>query len=239
MLFQLKETVRNLIIRLFMAVKSDVSKSARTGFTPENFERKYIANSSIITVYHSRDQFLFFRECRQHYSMKRYIRECINDYFDNVCNAVDKEQIREGVFCDISDKEKYKKAININAVFNSHLYEILAGVYSDYSATGFESFAKIGNNDEFIAFIKYISCAVITQRTNSYLKCGKYENFNANKQLATYHFARLLGIESLITPVWVCCFNDGKKYRIGTMMNKAEGIPPSEIIPGNRKNYSG
>ena len=58
------------------------------------------------------------------------------------------------VLSDISKKVNYKKALRINEIFNNHLIEILSGTYSDYSATGFESFAKYNNNDEFIAFMQ-------------------------------------------------------------------------------------
>ncbi len=237
MLFRIKEFIRNLIICLFMAKRNDIRNGANTDFAPEKYEKKHIANSSVITMYRNETHTLFFRECRRHQRMKPYLYACVEDYFDNICECEDKDKLKAAVFCDIAKKENYKKALRINEVFNKHLMEILGGTYSDYSATGFESFAEYNNNDEFIAFIKYFSCSLISQRVNSYLKAGMHENFNANKQLATYHFALLLGIEHMIPSVWVCRFNDSERERVGTMMDKAEGMPPSDILPEDRKNF--
>lgn len=238
MLFRIKENIRNLIICAFMASKNDMRKGARYDFTPEKYKKKYIANSSIITMYQNEEHTLFFRECRRHQRLKQYLCECIEDYFDNIYKQNDKDQLKSSVLCDIEKKENYEKVIHITDIFNSHLIEILSGVYCDYYATGFECFSEHTNNEEFIAFIKYISCAIISQKTNAYLKNGEYENFSANKQLATYHLARLLEIAHMIPAVWTCRFNDGTKERVGTMMDKAEGMPPSDISPKDRENFS-
>ena len=238
MLFRIKEKIRNLIICLFMAKKNDVRKDARVDFTPEKYTKKHIANSSIITMYQNAEQTLFFRECRRHKRMKPYLYECIEDYFQNICKCENKDQLKASVFRDISKKENYKKAINIASVFNKHLIDILAGTYCDYAATGFECFAEQENNEEFLAFIKYFSCAIISQKTNAYLRNGRYENFTANKQLATYRLACLLGLEDIVPAVWTICFFDGNRERVGTMMDKAEGVPPSAVLPKNRENYA-
>lgn len=237
MLFRIKEKIRNLIICLFMAKRNDIRKHARVDFSPENYQKKHIANSSIITMYYNEGNTLFFRECRRHQRMKSYLRECIEDYFDNICLCEDKEQLRKAVLFDLANKENYKKAIRITEVFNRHLLEILSGVYCDYSATGFPCFGEHQNNEDFIAFIKYLLCVVLSQRSNAYLLRGSYENFTANKQLATYRLASLLGIASMVPAVWPCRFSDGSRERVGTMMEKAEGAPPSEVLPKERENY--
>ena len=237
MLFLFKEKIRNLIIFLFMANRKDLAKSARVGFAPEKYTKKHIANSSIITMYQNSNHTLFFRECRSHQKLRRYLVEHIEEYFDIICKAENREWLKESVKGDLSKKENYKKALRITSIFNYHLLEILSGEYCDYSATGFDSFAKHKNNDDFIAFIQYFSCVLISHQVNSYVSVGQYENFNANKQLATYQFARVLGIDHMIPPVWVCCFTDGEKKRVGTMMDKAEGMPPSDILPVDRKNF--
>ena len=237
MLFRIKEKIRNLIIVLFMAKKNDVRKNARVDFSPENYQKKHIANSSIITMYYNEEQTLFFRECRRHQRIKPYLLACIEDYFDNICSCSDSEVLKEAVLSNLANKENYKKAIHITEVFHRHLLEILSGVYRDYSATGFPCFAERENNEEFIAFIKYVSCVVLSQKSNGYLRSGHYENFTANKQLATYRFACLLGLESMVPAVWESRFSDGERERVGTMMDKAEGAPPSEVLPKDRENY--
>lgn len=221
-----------------MAPKNDMLNGARKDFIPEKYTKKHIANSSIITMFQSEEQTLFFRECRRHAPMKQYLYECIEDYFENVCSDTCREEIKSFVLCDFAKKENYKKAIRITEVFNANLMEILSGAYRGYAETGFPSFAELEGNDEFLAFIKFFSCAVISQKTNAYLKSGSFENFSANKQLATYRLACLLGIDRMIPAVCTCSFFDGSKNRVGTMMEKAEGVPPSDILPDARKNFA-
>lgn len=237
MLFRIKEVIRNLIIYLFMAKRSDIRKNACVDFDPEEYEKENIANSSIITVYKNGERKLFFRECRLHKKLKPYLLEHIEEYFDKVCEAESREWLKEAVLRDLSKRKNYKKAIRITSIFNDRLLEILSGSYCDYSATGFECFSEHKNNQDFIDFIQYFSCVLISQTLNAYLRAGQYENFHANKQLATYHLAKLLKIEHIIPRVWVSCFNDGEKERVGTMMEKAQGQPPSDILPQDRKNF--
>ena len=221
-----------------MAKRNDVRKDARVDFSPENYRKKHIANSSIITMYANEEQTLFFRECRAHRRLKPYLLECIQDYFDNICQCEEKEALRAAVLQDLANKENYKKAIRITEVFNRHLLEILSGVYCDYAATGFPCFAEHQNNEDFIAFIKYVSCVILSQKSNAYLSDGSYENFTANKQLATYRLACLFGLEHIVPAVWPCRFSDETRERVGTMMDKAEGAPPSGVLPKERENYA-
>jgi hypothetical protein len=238
MLFKIKEKIRNLIIYLFMAPKNKPEKLASTDFSPENYQKKYIANSTVITMYHNDERTLFFRECRRHQKLYSYLCENIKEYFDKVCQAKNKEWLKKAVLQDLSKKENYKKAIHITSIFNYQLMEILSGTYCDYSATGFECFKNHDNNDDFIAFIQYFSCVLISHQTNAYLKAGQYQNFNANKQLATYKLSALFGIQDIIPAVWFASFcDDGRNY-VGTLMDKASGMPPSDILPKDRLNYN-
>ncbi len=237
MLFRIKEKIRNLIIFFFMAKRSNIDRSALTDFDPNEYKKQHIANSSIITMYKNEAKTLFFRECRRHKRLKPYLFECVEEYFDNVCKSNSKDFLKDAVLCDLSKRKNYRKALRITSIFDSHLLEILSGSYRDYSATGFESFAEHKNNEDFIAFLQYFSCALNSHRVNSYLKVGSYENFNANKQLATYKLACLLGLEKMIPAVWTCRFDDEGKTRVGTIMDKAEGAPPSDVLPEERKKY--
>ena len=237
MLFKAKEKIRNLIICLFMAKRNYIEKEARTDFIPEEYKKKHIANSSIITMYKKEGCTLFFRECRKHISLKQYVFMCIEDYFDNICEYENKDLLKENIIAEISRKENYRKLVNITNVFNKHLLEILSGNYCDYASVGLECFSEVENNKVFIDFIKYISCVIISHDTNGYLRRGMYENFSANKQLATYKLSHLFGISDMIPKVWVCSFKEDGRTRVGTMMDKADGTSPAEIYPNERENY--
>lgn len=221
-----------------MSPKNNPEKEATTDFSPESYDRKYIANSTVITMYQKGEQALFFRECRRHQKLYPYLCEHIEEYFDNICKSPNKKWLKTAVLQDLSKKENYKKAIRITSIFNYQLMEILSGTYEDYSATGFECFKNHDNNDDFISFIQYFSCVLISHMTNAYLKVGKHQNFNANKQLATYKLAGLFGIEDMIPAVWFSKFEEDGKVKVGTLMEKAQGTPPSDILPKDRLNYS-
>lgn len=236
MLFRLKEVIRNGIIRLFMASKNDLTKIADSSFSPAGYTQKHIANTTIITMFEKNGDVRFFRECRKHSSLRNYVFTAIHDYFDRVSTFSQTEELKKAVLEDLEDPANYKRLTRIGGVFNRHLMDILCGVYQDYSAVGVPCFGDFSAQDEFIAFLKYISGIIISQKTNAYLKNGAYENFSANKQLATYRLACMLGVEELITPVYVCGFLDGDAYRLGTLMDKAPGYPPSEILPEKRTN---
>lgn len=236
MLFHIKEAVRNGIIRLFMASKNDLAQIADKSFSPSDYRQKHIANTTIITVFEKEDDAKFFRECRRHSSLKHYVLSAVDDYFDRVSLFPNAKELKTAVLADLQLSSNYKRLIRIGGVFNRHLTEILCGIYKDYAAVGVPCFGGFQAQEEFIAFIKYISGIIISQKTNAYLPNGMYENFSANKQLSTYKLACMLGVGALITPVQVCSFSDGNVERLGTIMEKAPGYPPSDIVPQERTN---
>ena len=234
MLFRLRELVRNLLFRFFMAKKNDLEAVADRSFSPAEYTQTHIANTTIITKYEKDGDVRFFRECRPHQALRQCLRSAVEDYFDRISRFSQKQQLKAAVFEDMQAQSNYKRLAGITSVFDAHLMEILSGLYCDYAAAGVPCFGSFDAQTEFIAFIKYISGVVISQRTNSYLPKGAYENFSANKLLATYRLACLLGVENLITPVSVCAFSDGDTFRVGTMMEKAPGYPPSDLTPEAR-----
>ena len=236
MLFHLKETIRNGIICLFMASKNDLTEIADSDFSPAQYTKKHIANTTIITVFEKEADVRYFRECRRHSALKQYVLTAIDDYFDTVSAFPQAAQLKKAVLEDLQAPKNYKQLIRIGGVFNRHLMQILCGVYADYASVGLPCFSKFDAQEEFISFIKYISGIVISQKTNAYLRNGAHENYSANKQLATYRLAGILGVEKLITPVQVCSFTDGDTQKVGTMMEKAPGYPPSELEPAARTN---
>ena len=236
MLFHMKEAIRNAIICLLMASKNNLMKIADSSFSPEGYAQKYITNTTIITVFEKEEDVKFFRECRRHSSLKHYVFSAIDDYFDRVSLFPNAKELKAAVLTDIQLSSNYKRLIHIGSVFNRHLMEILCGIYKDYAVVGMPSFGNFYAQEEFITFIKYISGMVISQKTNNYLPKGMYENYSANKQLATYKFACMLGVGTLIIPVQVCCFFDDNTEKLGTLMEKAPGYPPSDIAPQERTN---
>ncbi len=238
MLFRLKESVRNLIIRLFMAKKNDLSAMTECVFSPEGYDKSYIVNSSIVTRYDRDGESRFFRECREHKKLKDYIFDSVDDYFANVCKSKNKEELRLAARKDLSVKTNYRRMTRITSVFNLHLMDILRGSYDDCNSVGIPSFKKAGTQEDFIAFIKFMCCIVISHGINAHTRYGVCENGNANKQLATYRLACYLGVGRLIPRVDICKLADGEDERIGTLMEKAPGEPPSEIMPEDRYNYS-
>ena len=216
-----------------MSKRNDLKSKANCEFDASCCDQKYIINSSIIIRYKKDGDIKYFRECKKHYPLKKYLFLAIDDYFDNICKYENKEQLKKDVLLDLAVKSNYKKLINLGGIFNAHLIDILAGVYSDYDATGLKCFNNY-ENEQFILFIQYVNCVLINQRINGHVKNGGYENSSANKQLATFELARLLNIERLIPEVKPCTISGCD--RVGTLMNNAIGVPPSEILPEQRKN---
>ncbi len=236
MLFRLREIVRNLLIRFFMAPRNNLQACADRSFSPDGYDQTYIVNSTIITKYQKGEDVRFFRECHRHLSLRDCLIAGIEDYFDRISCCAQRRELKEAIFVDIQDMRNYRRITKISGIFESDLMDILKGVYKDYNASGVPCFANFNQQEEFIAFIKYINGLINCQKINAYLPVGMYENYSANKQLATYRLACMLGVESLITPVQVCSFSDGNTERLGTLMEKAPGYPPSEIVPQKRTN---
>lgn len=237
MLFELKQFIRNHIIYLFMAPKNDITKFVSSEYQCEE-NADYIINSSIVMRCKVNGEDKYFRECLVRRNFKEYLANALDDYFDNIEKSDKKRQVEEAVRKDISNKANYRKLCRINSVFNRHLMEILSGEYSDYNQAGLPSFKEMDCRKEFISFITYISCILISYKANAYVKKGNYERGSAYKQLATYEIALLLGLSSLITPVRLCKLQIGGKNRIGTLMDKARGKTPAYILPEARKAFS-
>ena len=234
MLYRLKERIRNIIVRLFMSPKNNLADSVKAPFDVSDYTVKYIINSSVIIRLQKGGDIRYFRECRKHQKLKQYLSVAIDDYFENICQNEQKAEIRRCVLEDLSNKNNYQKFVNMGSVFDARLMEILAGVYADYKAVGLPCFEN-AEKQEFIPFIQYIQCILNSQKTNKHLQEGQLENANANKQIATYELAKCLGVEGLIPKVEMCKIV-GEWERIGTLMDAAPGIPPSEILPLDRKN---
>lgn len=235
MFFELKQFIRNLIIYLFMSPKNNIADLAIDEYEC-NDNVKYIINSSIVTQCMINGDVKYFRECRIHKRFKEYFTEAIDDYFQNICKY-EKKEFERIVRADVSCRANYRKLCRITSIFNKHLIEILSGEYCDYASAGLPSLNNSDYQKEFIDFITYISCIIISYKANAYIPAGTCENGSANKQLSTYKLAELLGVSDLITPVHVCKSNISGKTRIGTLMDVANGQTPAYITPDKRQNY--
>ena len=236
LLFHLKEYIRNWIFRLFMAGRNDLSKIAQQDFSPTGYTKKHIANTTVITVYEKDGQVLYFRQCRKHSALRSYLTEAINEYFGRISQFADKEALHRAILADLQKRKNWRRLSRISAPFQIHLMEILAGIYNNYQEVGLPCFQRFDAQEEFISFITFIGGLRICQTTNCYQAKGMYENFSANKLLATYALSRILGVEDLIVPVSVCSFSENGELKVGTMMPKAPGYPPSDLLPQQRRN---
>ena len=236
MLFRLRELIRNLLIRFFMGKKNNLEKIADRSFSPDGYTHSYIVNSTIIIKYQKAQDVRFFRECRRHRTLRESIIQGVDIYFSQISDCSQSLQLKDAVLADLQNKRNYRNITRISTIFEKDLMDILSGAYRNYEAAGVPCFSSLDQQEEFIAFIKYICGVINGHKINAYLPTGTYENYSANKLLATYRFASVLGVGSLIVPIKVVAFWDNGHEHLGTMTKNAPGYPPSDITPQQRRN---
>ena len=76
----------------------------------------------------------------------------------------------------------------------------------------------------FAYFITFIRSAIVNYYFHNFLEMEQYETYLANKSLATFHLAKLIGLERLVVPTKFVKLIDGNEVFYGVMCGKAPGI---------------
>lgn len=232
--FRLRRMLKVFVNNIFSAKNTDIRPLVRSNGEAPDDTVEYIINSSVVIRFRCKGREVFFRECRPHLQLRVHILQALDDYCGNITSFSSPELLSQTVKNDLEKRENYRKFLTIPQVFDNHLLQILDGSYGGYAAVGLPSFPGLNDHREFILLLKYFGGILSMYTVNGYLRKGLPENCNANRQMATCVLSNLLGIDNLIPEVRLVELNIGGRTRVGTIMNKAEGVSPAYLPPEKR-----
>ena len=234
-LFRIRVYFKRIINRMFAAKRSDIRQLVQVRENKRIDNVEFIVNSSVICHFIMNGKEYFFRKCNTHQPLNNYLNDTIHFYCEYISKTEEPDKLLKAIEEDLAVNDNYKRYKKIPEVFDRKLMYILSGVFSDYYMVGLPTFPKVEDHQEFLCFLKYSGAVLSTYWSNSYVKDGVLENGNANKQMASYILARLLGVDNLIPKVEIAEIYINGEMCIGTLMEKAEGENCAYTQPIHRK----
>lgn len=187
----------------------------------------------------------FFRECRQHASFDAYVKKAFNEFYYVAERGITQENFYQKIpiqthysineinlFRSYIDKCMKKPDFFVGLKqLNFLLKECQFNIWENNKIIPQKTMDTLGFSDLpenmteiFVYFISFIKAPITNHCFHSFLKNTQYETFFANKTLATFQLAKLLGLERLITPAKFVKVTDENDFSLGVMCDKAPGI---------------
>lgn len=220
---------------LFAYKKIDVTKLAS-----ETIEKKkeeiscFSLSSNIIKIFEHNGKKCFFRECKKHLKFKDYVDETIDEFYSIAATKTelinfDQRNPIQDCFSnsEISELKKhidkckakpnfYKKIKKLDAVLKNSSFDIWSGKISipreKLEEAGLSSCPQ-NLNSIFVFFLTFLEKSVRNYKFHIFVSIGDYESFSACRSIATYKFAKILGVERLVASAKIIrLLVDGKSY---------------------------
>lgn len=164
---------------------------------------------------------VYFRECKRHERIDRYVANEIEFYYTQVRPEYAKD--RGHIEHSLRDKKNFKKFINMGMTNDSASGAYLFCIGRGAHHIGLNEMSP--EQEECVKdFVQYIWGNLFVYRLNNGLKTGDYQTYNAVRCLATYRMAKLLGLESMIPKTeYVKLCVDNNTVLFGVAMDQAPG----------------
>ena len=179
---------------------------------------------------------MFFRECKKHLLLRQYVMDSIREYYTDV--TVDLHGDLGFLETVLQDHGRLKAFASMGMTNdrNSGAYRFCMG----------HGGACIGlpdmdpqREERLIDLVQYIWGELFSYQLNGGLKIGRYQTYNAVRNIATYRMAQLIGVEDMIPKTeYVLLCPEGKDPMFGTMMDVAPGVCMETMTVVERENVA-
>lgn len=184
------------------------------------------------------DKEYFFRECKRHDNFKIYLRNILEEYFDQLNDSGIQIHEKEKIINIICSKKIIRKIYKMGVVNDEH--SIVARFFdtNDLSLFGLEELNYI-DIESLRSLIQYLWGEIYSYRLNSGVMQGNFQSFNSSKSIATKSIANLIGLDYLIPDIKMVklVFPNGMT-KVGTLMEKVDGKIPKEMTYKEKMNIS-
>lgn len=196
---------------------------------PKNIERiscsekdvRLITNTSNNVMIIEKDgRSLYFRECKIHKEIHKYVADEINYYY----SKVSPQYIEDKLFLEnaLSENHNFKKFVNMGMTNDktSGVYHFCMGHGGEYiGLNGLDS----KQEKRFQSFAQYIWGDLFAYMLNKGVKINQYQIYNAVRSVSFYRVAKLLDLEYLVPKTEFAILNIGSEKIFGTVMEEAQG----------------
>lgn len=220
--------------------KKCINENALPVLSCKKEDISYIASSNNIVRFSFEGQIYYFKECRIHSDIHSYVKEVLNDYFENVCSYVKGTLIKQYIENDLKNSANFRRLKKINEYVEDH-YGVIKGKYKGWNVgeIGFPSLfeAYLKGKLEVIEFmdnygsdfVSYIRNEIYAFDLNNYVKTGYYQTFRTSISIATKKLATLFGLEDMVPDSWYIKLMVDEISKIGIVTKKCEGICPLDL----------
>lgn len=201
----------------------------------------YLSSSSNIIILKENATSYYFKECRKHLSIKKYVENFLKDYFEHISNN---SNIYNIILDDLQVKNNFKLFINIPQYVQKHAG--ITRIYNNWNTeeVGLPTLKRLKNgvicksyneflNSEFAQFIRYVKNELVAYNQNKYVKKNAYQTFTTSLGIATRKLAEVFQIEDMFPDnYYVKLKIDNKDEKFGAIMKSASGkciVNPTEI----------
>lgn len=191
----------------------------------------HLSTGLIISFEYNEKEF-YFRPCFQSKSdLKNSLLKWINFFvtYNDKIKEQNKKQINEIFSNDFAKHENLDKLNNINENYNNHFFEMCSKTFNDFEIFGLPSFKKQLAGGEEVKLLQLVKWVYNKCKQSQILPKNTFDIGDANKQIATYSFSKLLNLNS-IPKCEMTCINTQDNQLIGLIQEKAgSGISPAFI----------
>ena len=176
---------------------------------------------------------LYFRECKVHKKIRKYVQDDIDFYYGQLCP----EHIEDKHFVEMCllDRRNFKRFIHMGITNDTS-----SGAYQFCMGRGGEHVGLPGatppQEERLRAFVQFIWGDLFAYTLNSGVKIGQYQIYNAVRSMAWYRLAGLFETSWMIpkTEYALLCI-DGQPDMFGTVMEHAPGVCMEKMPVAARK----
>lgn len=181
-------------------------------------------------------EYLYFRECKIHKQIYRYVSDLIDYYYCAICPDLNDDKIF--VKNALSDKSNFSKFVGMGMTNDK-----TSGAYQFCMGNGGEhigiSGATPSQEERLKDLVQFIWGDLFAYTLNSGVRKGCYQTYNAVRCIAFSQIADFLNIRDMIpkTEYAMLCVDDGTSL-FGTVMEEAPGICMEKMSVESREKAS-
>ena len=207
-------------------------------------------------------QEFFFRECRQHSEFIHFIKKLLEEFYNlaekgtSRVNFSQKIPIRTKF--SMAEIKKFRTCMNLCMERKCFLKKIRKmdyylkkenfSIWNGNMHLSEKSLQCIGlpffkKDDELLVyFFAFLNSALISYQFHSFVKLNSYETYFASRQMATFEFAKLIGLGRLIPNAELVAVDVEGERMYGVLNAKADGVRgldcECEITPLLQREFS-
>lgn len=229
---------------------------------PKEHVSSFALSFNTIKVVSFDGQEYFFRECRQHSEFVQFIKKLLEEFYElaekgtstvnfaqeipirTVFSKAEIEKFRTYMNLCMERKDFFKKIRKMDYYLKKENFSIWNGNLhlskKSLQSIGLSFFKE--KNELLTYFFAFLNSALISYQFHSFVKLNSYETYFASRQMASFEFAKLIGLRRLIPNAELVGIDVGGGMMYGVLNARAEGVrgldSKSDVTPLLQRDFS-